>query len=125
MIQPTLSDQNRSFWCQGWLKHQIHSLFGKNEAEKIIETTEVVEVIEAAEDPDAMDITQCVKCKQFLIFEAKEAVEVIEASAVIMSVEVIRATKVFKTTLTLGINKLLAKITFFWCFDKKNFWTEW
>ena len=55
----------------------------------------------------------CKECKQFLIFEAKETVEVIEASAVIMSVEVMKATKVFKTTLTLGINKLLGKITFF------------
>jgi hypothetical protein len=33
----------------------------------------------------------------FLIFEAKEAVEVIEASDVIMSVEVIEATRVFRT----------------------------
>ena len=49
----------------------------------------------------------------FDFFEAKETVEVIEASAVIMSVEVMKATKVFKTTLTLGINKLMAKITFF------------
>ena len=34
----------------------------------------------------------------FCFFEAKEAVEVIEASDVTMSVEVIKATEVFKTT---------------------------
>ena len=36
--------------------------------------------------------------RPFWLFEAKEAVEVIEASDVIMSVEVIGATEVFKTT---------------------------
>ena len=38
---------------------------------EVIEATEVGEageVIEVAEDPIARDITQCVKCKQFLIF---------------------------------------------------------
>ena len=35
------------------------------------------------------------------------------ASDVIMSVNVIKATEVFRTTLTLGINKLMARITFF------------
>ena len=45
-----------------------------------------------------MDISHCVECKQFLTFFAKEAVEVIEASDVIMSVEVIEATEGFKTT---------------------------
>ena len=34
----------------------------------------------------------------FYFFEAKEAVKVIEASDVVMSVEVIEATKVFRTT---------------------------
>ena len=56
--------------------------FWSNEAVEVIETTGAVEVIEAAEDPAAMDITQSVNCKQFLIFEAKEAVEVIEATDV-------------------------------------------
>ena len=46
----------------------------------------------------------------FLLLEAKEAVEVIEASDVIMSDEVIEATEVFRTTLTLEINKLMAKM---------------
>ena len=36
----------------------------------------------------------------FLLLEAKEAVEVIEASDVIMSVEVIEATESFKSNLT-------------------------
>ena len=39
-----------------------------------------------------------VKCEQFLIFEAKEAVEVIEASDVIMSFEVMEATEAFNAT---------------------------
>ena len=37
-----------------------------------------------------------------------------------MSVEVIEATEVFKTTEVLEINKLMARITLFWCFEKKN-----
>ena len=49
---------------------------------------------------------------------AKEAVEVIEVSDVIMPVEVIEATEVFKTTQVLEINKLMAKMTLFWCFEK-------
>ena len=53
----------------------------------------------------------------FWFFKAKEAVEVIEASDVIMSVEVIKATEVFKV---LKINKLMARINLFWCFEKKN-----
>ena len=53
------------------------------------EAIEAVEVILAAEVPDTREITEYVKCKQLLVFEAKEAVEVIEASDVIMSVEVI------------------------------------
>ena len=57
----------------------------------------------------------------FLFLEAKEAVEVIEASDVIMSVEVIEATEVFRTTKSLKINNIKAKITLFWCFEKKNF----
>ena len=55
MIYPTFRGQNRSFWCQGWLKHQTQSFFGQNEAKEVIEATEVVEaveVIEAAEVPD-------------------------------------------------------------------------
>ena len=42
-----------------------------------------------------------------------------------MSVEVIEATEVFKTTWALEINKLMDRITLFWCFGKKYFWTEW
>jgi hypothetical protein len=37
-----------------------------------------------------------------------------------MSDEVIEATEVFKTTSMLAINKLMAKIIFFWCLEKKN-----
>ena len=37
-----------------------------------------------------------------------------------MSVEVIKATEVFKTTEVLEINKLMARITLFWCFEKKK-----
>ena len=43
-----------------------------------------------------------------------------EASDVIMLVEVIEATEVLETTSVLEINKLMAKITLFWCFEKKN-----
>ena len=42
-----------------------------------------------------------------------------EASDVIMSVEVIEATEVLKMTEVLEINKLMAKITLFW-FEKKK-----
>ena len=49
----------------------------------------------------------------FLFLEAKEAVEVIEASDVIMSVEVIEATGVFRTTQSLKINTIKARITLF------------
>ena len=41
-----------------------------------------------------------------------------EASDVIMLVEVIEATEVLETTSVLEINKLMAKITLFWCFEK-------
>ena len=44
---------------------------------------------------------------------AKEAVEVIEASDIIMSVEVIEATEVFRTTCSLKINSAKARITLF------------
>ena len=66
MIQPTLSEQNKLFWCQSWWKNQTQQFFLWNEAEEVIEATEVVEaveVIEAAEVPDAREITQYVKCK--------------------------------------------------------------
>jgi hypothetical protein len=46
-------------------------------------------------------------------FDAKEAVEVIEASDVIMSVEVIDATVGFRTTQSLKINNIKARITLF------------
>ena len=57
----------------------------------------------------------------FLFLEAKEAVEVIEASDVIRTVEIIEATEVFRTTQILKINKTVARITLFRCFEKKNF----
>ena len=49
----------------------------------------------------------------FLLLEAKEAVEVIEASNVIIPVEVIEATEVFRTTFSLKINNLKARISLF------------
>ena len=49
----------------------------------------------------------------FLLLEAKEAVEVNEASDVIMSVEVIEVNEVFRTTCSLKINSLKARITLF------------
>ena len=57
----------------------------------------------------------------FCFLEAKEAVEVIEASEVIRTVEVIEATEVFRTTQILKINNIVARITLFRCFEKKNF----
>ena len=66
MIHPRLKGQDRSFWCQGWWKHQAQYVFWRNEAVEVIEAAEVVEaveVIEAAEVPDAREITQYVKCK--------------------------------------------------------------
>ena len=49
MIQPTLSDQNKSFWCQGWWKNQAQVFFWWNEAEEVIEASEVVEAVEFIE----------------------------------------------------------------------------
>ncbi len=49
--------------------------------------------------------------------------EVIEVSDVIMSAEVIEAAEVFRTTKIIKINNLLARITLFWCYEKKNFLT--
>ena len=43
------------------------------------------------------------------------AVEIIEASDVITSVKVIKATQV------LEINQLTARMTLFWCLEKKSF----
>ena len=63
MIVFKLRDQNRSFWCKGWWKHQVPKVFWWKEAVEVVEATEVVEVIEAAEVPDAREITQYVKCK--------------------------------------------------------------
>ena len=55
-------------------------------------------------------ITQYVKWMLFFLYsDAKEAVEVIEASDVIMSVEVIEATVVFSCK----INNINARITLF------------
>ena len=52
----------------------------------------------------------------FLFSETKKAVEVIEASEVIMSVEIIEALVIFRTTYDLEINKLMARITYFFFF---------
>ena len=52
--------------------------------------------------------------------EAKEAVEVIEASDVIMSVEVMEATEVFRIIRSLKINNAKARIVLFWCFEKNK-----
>ena len=49
----------------------------------------------------------------FLLLEAKKAVEVIEASNVIMSVEVMEVTKVFRITRSLKINNAKARIVLF------------
>ena len=49
----------------------------------------------------------------FLLLEAKEAVEVIEASDVIMFVEVMEATEVFRITCSLKINNAKARIVLF------------
>ena len=49
----------------------------------------------------------------FLFLEAKKAVEVIEASEAIMSVEIIEALVIFRTTYDLEINKLIPRITYF------------
>ena len=56
----------------------------------------------------------------FLSLEAKEAVEVIEASDVIVSVEVNEATEVFRTTQSLKINDINARITNFDVLKKKK-----
>ena len=49
----------------------------------------------------------------FLFLEANEAVEVIEASDIIIFVEVIEATEVFRITQSLKINNIKARITLF------------
>ena len=57
-----------------------------------------------------------------LFFEAKEAVDVSEASDIIMLVEVIEATEVFRTTQSLKINDINARITNFDVLKKNFFW---
>ena len=37
-----------------------------------------------------------------------------------MSVEVIEATEIFKTPYDIEITQLMARITLFWCFEKKH-----
>ena len=81
--------------------------------EQVLISLKIVEVIEAAEVPDAREITRHVKCMFFLFLEAKETVDVIEASNYIMSVEVIEATDVFRTTQILNINNIMPRITLF------------
>ena len=49
----------------------------------------------------------------FKNYEAKEAVEVIETSDSILYVQVNEATKVFRTTESLELNNIKAKITLF------------
>ena len=49
----------------------------------------------------------------FLFLETKEAVDVIEASDIILSVEVNEATEVFRTTQSLKINNIKARIANF------------
>ena len=58
----------------------------------------------------------------FLFLETKEAVDVIEASDIILSVEVNEATEVFRTTQSLKINDINARITNFDVLKKKIFW---
>jgi hypothetical protein len=58
-----------------------------------------------------------VQAVYFLFFGAKEAVEVIKVSDVIMSVEIIEATEVFRTTYVPEINKLMARISFFYALN--------
>ena len=84
-----------------------------------IEATDAVEVIEADKFlmPGKSLSMHTVCC--FWFFEAKEAVEVIEASDVIMSFEVIEATKVFRTTQILKIKNLMAKPPYFDVLRKK------
>ena len=123
MIHPTLRQHYRLFWYQDGWKHQAEYVFLRNEAVEVIETTEVVEAvetIEAAEVSDVREITQYVKCMQNPIFEAKEAVEVIEATEVITSVEVLETAEIFRTTQCFEINKLMAEISLFCCFEKKR-----
>ena len=57
----------------------------------------------------------------FLFLETKEAVDVIEASDIILSVEVNEATEVFRTTQSLKINDIKARITNFDVLKKNNF----
>ena len=57
----------------------------------------------------------------FFSFEGKEAMEVIEAVEVIMADGAI---EVVKFPLDLEFNNLMARISLFWCFKKKNFWVE-
>ena len=54
MIQSTLSEQNKLFWCQGRWKNQAQWFFWWNEAEKVIEATEVVEAAEVTEAAEVL-----------------------------------------------------------------------
>ena len=55
-----------------------------------------------------------------LCFFDSDINQVIEASDVILYVEVIEATEVFRTTQSLKTNDVKAGITFFWCFETQK-----
>jgi hypothetical protein len=59
---------------------------------RLLRTLRLLRFLMAGKSPTNQSICS------FRFFEAKEAVKVIEASDVTMSVEVIKATEVFKTT---------------------------
>ena len=44
----------RSFWCQGWWKHQAQYFFWWNEGEEVIEAKEAVEAVEVIEASEVL-----------------------------------------------------------------------
>jgi hypothetical protein len=97
MIYSTLRDQNRSFCCQVNGNIMLSKFFYEmrllrslrpRRSLRLLRQLKLLRFLMAGKSPS----------NQLLIFWAKEAVEVIEVSDAIMSVGVIEATEVFKTT---------------------------
>ena len=124
MIHSTLRDQNRSFCCQGNDNITLSKFFDDMRLLRPLRSLGSLRLWRSLRFLMAVKSSSNQSASKFWFFEAKEAVEVMEASNVILSVEVIEATEIFETTFNLKVlemNKLMAKFTIFWCFEKKIF----
>ena len=98
MIHSTLRHQDWSFCCQVIGNIIFIKFFDEMRllrplrSLRLLRSLRPLRFLMAGKSPTNQSVSS------FWFFEAKEAVEVIEASDVTMSVEVIKATEVFKTT---------------------------